>query len=163
MPKFIPAGWNRGKGKAIAWLREHAAHTGDDCLIWPFYRLPNGYGQLGYDGHVHYAHRFICALAHGSPPTQKHEAAHSCGKGHEGCVNPRHLSWKTISQNLLDCRKHGTQARSYDGKRGRLTPIQVHQIRALKGTTRQSDIATMFKVSEPTVRDIFLGRSHRRT
>jgi hypothetical protein len=150
----------KGQGKAYRWLVDHKGHDGDYCLIWPFYRNPNGYGQLGYLGESYWAHRFMCELVHGAPPTPEHEAAHSCGNGSGGCANPKHLSWKTRTGNLLDCREHGTQARSCNGNKGRLTDDQVMQIRALKGKKTQDEIAFTFGVSPPTVRDIFLGRSH---
>ncbi len=39
----------KGKGKLQQWLRDRMSYAGDDCLIWPFGRLPNGYGLLGYE------------------------------------------------------------------------------------------------------------------
>lgn len=150
----------KGQGKCYQWLIDHQGYEGDYCLIWPFYRNPNGYGQLGYLGESYWAHRFMCELVKGPPPTPDHEAAHSCGNGAGGCAHPKHLSWKTKSENLLDCSEHGTQARSANGNKGRLTSDQVEGIRALKGKKTQAEIAFTFGVSEPTVRDIFLGRSH---
>lgn len=151
----------KGNGKTIQWLRDHIDYDQDYCLIWPFFRNPNGYGQLGYLGQHHYAHRLMCRLACGEPPSSDHEAAHSCGNGHMGCASPKHLSWKTRAGNLLDCRGHGTQARSRL-KQYRLTDDQVLQIMALRGKKTQSEIAIIFGVSDPTIRDIFLGRSHAR-
>jgi len=152
----------KGEGKAYQWIQDHRDHSGEYCLIWPFYRNPNGYGQLGYNGQSHWAHRFMCELVIGPPPSPKHEAAHSCGNGAGGCANPKHLSWKTKSENLLDCSEHGTQARSTNGSKGRLTADQVEEIRALKGKKTQSEIAIIFGVSDPTIRDILLGRTHAR-
>jgi hypothetical protein len=77
--------------------------------------------MLGYLGDTLYAHRLMCQLAHGDPPTPDHIAAHSCGRGHEGCVNPNHLSWKTYSENELDKRVHGTTRNPWWGKKGKLT------------------------------------------
>jgi hypothetical protein len=149
----------RGAGKAIQWIRQHANDADGDCLIWPFYRNPNGYGHLAYLGDKFWAHRYMCSLVNGEPP-EGHEAAHSCGRGHDGCVHPKHLSWKTKGGNLLDCRVHGTHVRHHHGNKGRVTRDQAIAIRALKGQMRQQDIAAMFGVSPPTVRDIFTGRSH---
>lgn len=59
----------KGEGRAYQWLLDHQEHDGDYCLIWPFYRNPNGYGMLGYNGDNHWAHRFMCELANGPPPT----------------------------------------------------------------------------------------------
>lgn len=152
----------KGNGKAIQWLRDHVNYDADYCLIWPFYRNPNGYGQFGYLGENHWAHRYMCELANGPPPSAEHEAAHSCGNGDGGCANPKHVSWKTKSGNLLDCGEHGTQARNIHGPGGRLSPEQVQQIRDLKGKKTQAEIALMFGVHEPTIRDIYLGRTYTR-
>lgn len=149
----------KGEGKAYQWLLDHLSYDADYCLIWPFYRNPNGYGQMGHNGQSYWAHRFMCELAHGPAPSPDHEVAHSCGNGAGGCAHPKHLSWKTKSENLLDCREHGTQSRVRKGS-ARLTDSQVEQIRDLKGKKTQAEIAFTFGVSEPTVRDIFLGRSH---
>lgn len=153
---------NAGEGKCYQWLQDHLGYEGDYCLIWPFYRNPNGYGQLGYLGEDHYAHRFMCELANGPPPTPEHEAAHSCGNGAGGCAHPKHLSWKTKSGNLLDCREHGTHSRNTYGSMGRLSPEQVQEIRDLKGKKTQSEIAAIYGIHEPSVRDIFLGRTYGR-
>ena len=151
----------RGSGEAYAWLCANVGYQGDGCLTWPFCTLPSGYGQLGHEGENYYAHRMMCTLVKGEPPTPEHEAAHSCGRGKFGCVDPRHLDWKTISENSLDCRAHGTHYRNPNGNKGRLTDDQVAGIRALKGKKTQAAIAAQFGISEPTVRDIFLGRSHK--
>lgn len=83
-------------------------HRGGDCLPWPFARDSNGYGQVRIDGKLHYVARLVCSLVHGEPPTAGHQAAHSCGKGHEGCCNPSHLRWATVRENHLDKKAHGT-------------------------------------------------------
>jgi len=151
---------NRGRGKTIRWILANVSYNGDKCLIWPYSRLKNGYGNFGYLGEMHYAHRYMCELVNGPPPTPEHEAAHSCGRGHDGCAHPKHLSWKTKSGNLLDCRDHGTQVRNRYGNKGKLSREQVLEIKSLKGTKTQDEIAKSFGVSPPTIRDIFSGRSH---
>lgn len=145
------------------WLHAHAEHDGAECLIWPFCRQPTGYGAFGYTENgkreMPYAHRYMCELVNGPPPTPTHEAAHSCGNGKGGCVHPKHLSWKTISENNLDCRAHGTHVRCPTGNRGKLTDAQVAEIRSLAGTMTQAAMAARFSVSQPTIRDILTGRS----
>lgn len=96
------------KSPAEDWLRANVDFSGSECLTWPFYRKNNGYGEATLDGKKSVASRVMCILAHGEPPTPKHEAAHSCGKGHEGCVNPNHLRWATASENQLEREAHGT-------------------------------------------------------
>ena len=95
---------HRGKGRGLAWLKAHIDHQGDDCLIWPHSQNHQGYGQLGYFGKVRKAHHIMCLLVHGEAPTPRHHAAHSCGNGHKGCAHPKHLSWKTPTENRLEAR-----------------------------------------------------------
>lgn len=138
----------KGSGKGIRWLQEHVGYQGDGCLQWPFSRDQRvGRGQVWDGSAVRWAHRIMCILAHGDPPTPKHQAAHECGKGHYGCVNPKHLSWKTNSQNQLDRRKTGNMLRNRRGTRTVLTQDQIDAMRALYGTKTQVDIAKQFCVS----------------
>jgi hypothetical protein len=138
----------KGRGKAFQWLSDHVAHQGDACLPWPFSKDNRiGRGTLGYKGKIYWAHRLMCEMAHGAPPTPKHQAAHNCGKGHYGCVNPRHLEWKTNSQNQLDRAKNGNALRNPYGNKGGLTEAQQIEIVLLKGTMPQTAIAAKFGVS----------------
>lgn len=138
----------KGKGKAFEWLAAHVNYQGKDCLQWPFSRDGRvGRGRVGYNGVQYWAHRLMCILAHSEPPTHQHQAAHECGKGHFGCVNPRHLSWKTNSENQIDRRKTGSMLRNNYGKGGALTPEQQAEIISLKGKMTQVGIAAKFGVS----------------
>lgn len=148
--------WSKGKGAAIQWLRDHVDHNGAECLIWPFSTNGTGYGVLGYEGGRLYAHRKMCELAKGPPPSPDHEAAHDCGNGMSGCVNPKHLDWKTRSENHLDRRRHGTHATSVWGSRGKLSAAQKMEILALKGKLPQRVIAARYGVHFETV-----SRIHR--
>jgi hypothetical protein len=144
-------GHNRGRGYGVAFLRAHVSYQGDDCVTWPLMRIPGGYGVFGYLGKQHYAHRYMCELVNGPAPSPEHQAAHLCGKGHEGCVNPRHLEWKTVQDNLLDRREHGTVRANMNGWYGTLTEVQVECIRALKGVIPQARIAEAFGVKRPAI------------
>ena len=125
----------KGNGKTIQWIRDHATYQHEEwCLIWPF-STTRGYGTFSYLGKKYYAHHFMCELVNGPAPSDIHEAAHSCGD--EGCVNPRHLSWKTPTENGLDCRQHGTHVRSRYGSAGKITLEQAETIRRLKGVKMQ--------------------------
>lgn len=95
-------------GALQEWIVKHVNYDIDECLPWPFSRYPNGRGQHCHHKFGPLASRVMCFEAHGPPPTLKHEAAHICGKGHEGCVNPKHLVWKTKKENEADKIKHGT-------------------------------------------------------
>lgn len=138
----------KGQGANFKWLLAHVDYQGAGCLAWPFAKDNRvGRGSIGYNGRGWWAHRLMCVLAHGEPPTPKHQAAHNCGKGHYGCVNPRHLEWKTNSENQLDRAKNGNVLRNQYGKGGALTPAQQSEIVALKGKMTQISIAAKFGVS----------------
>lgn len=148
----------RGKSASRQWLVDRVGYQGDECLIWPF-SLTRGYGSFRCDRKKHYAHRFMCELANGPPPTPQHEAAHSCGNGDQACVHPKHLLWKTKTQNALDCRKHGTHAKHRGSRFGKLTVDEVSQIRASGMLGRE--LAKLFGVHETTISNIRTGRTRQ--
>lgn len=146
--KYARGNWQKYRGEAIDWLRAHASYQADNCLKWPFGGDPNnGRGAAFYEGRQYPAHRLMCIMAHGEPPTPKHQARHSCGNGHMGCVNPKHLSWATNADNQRDRRKHGTHVSSTCGPSGILSLAERDQIIALKGQMTQRAIAAKFNVS----------------
>ncbi len=135
-------------GTVYPWLLAHVSHQGRACLPWPFAKdLRTGRGSMRVGNQSYWAHRVMCVLAHGEPPTPKHQAAHECGKGHYGCVNPRHLAWKTNSQNQLDRRKNGNMLRNNYGPKSRLEASKIAQIVNLRGKKTQVEIAKIFGVS----------------
>jgi hypothetical protein len=141
------------------WLKEHYRYDGDECLIWPFSLLPNGYGQCAnYFGVGKGAHRNMCYMVHGKPPTPKHEAAHSC-KQNRACVHPKHLSWKTAKENRKDKVRHNTHRRGERCHLTKLTEAQVKQIRKLQGQYTMYVLAERFGVSYGAINNIMLRRS----
>jgi hypothetical protein len=125
----------------------------DECLTWPYGRR-HGYASMNFDGTPRAVHRMACIAVHGEPPSSKHEAAHSCGNGRLGCVNPRHLRWATPSENQLDRALHGTSNRGERCGTAKLTRAQVREIRAQVGKRRVKDIAADYGVIPATVGDI---------
>lgn len=105
-----PFGGRASRGEPLAWLTAHMDYTGSDCLVWPFAKTGSGYGAVEVDGKYRSAHRVICEMIHGAPPERDSEAAHSCGNGHLGCVNPKHLRWATSAENHADALEHGTHS-----------------------------------------------------
>lgn len=87
-------------------------YQGEECLLWPYSTAGNGYGAFYQNGRTTYVHRFVCAEVNGPAPTPKHQVAHSCGKGHLGCVAPSHLRWATKKENEHDKFLHGTRVPS---------------------------------------------------
>lgn len=138
-------------GTKLQWLRAHAQHTGDDCLVWPFGSMPNGYGNCWFEGRVQAAHRVMCVIAHGMPPEPTDDAAHKCRNGAAGCVNPKHVTWKTRSGNQMDRVRDGTSNRGSAHGSSKLSEDDVREIRALRGILSQKAISERFGISNAYV------------
>jgi hypothetical protein len=147
------------KGEPLQYLNAVVLSAeGNDCFIWPFARSGAGYGQIRVDGKIEYVHRIVCKAEHGDPPNPDDEAAHSCGKGHEGCVHRHHLSWKSHAGNHADCIEHGTRQLGEKCVTAKLSNDDVMSIMKLRGTMFQREIAVQFGVSLETINGIFNGR-----
>ncbi|WP_172751206.1 hypothetical protein [Ensifer sp. LCM 4579] len=140
------------QGEPLQWLLDHVSYEGPGCLTWPFAVFPNGYGIFSEGG----AHRTMCTLANGDPPTPLHYAAHDCGNGQDACVHPKHLYWATPQENTMDRYRHGTMLFGERGTSAKLTALQVHEIRSLKGKESQRKLAQRYGVSKSLV-----GAIHR--
>lgn len=127
------------------------AYEGDECLIWPFTVDGGGYGRIRWNGKHMTVSRLVCEDVHGQPPTSNHDAAHSCGKGHLACVAKRHLSWKTKTENQRDRLSHGTDCKGERHPLAKLTEADVREIRSLRDSHIQREIADRFGVSESLV------------
>ena len=125
-----------------------------ECIFWPFPRNNNGYARISGV----YVHRTICERAHGAAPSSKHQAAHSCGKGNLGCVNPRHLRWATARENSIDRRQHGTSIRGTQVNSAKLAEEDVLSIRRLYNKVAKEELAKRFNVTAHT---IYLVQSRR--
>lgn len=145
------------KRPALDWIELNSKHTGNDCVQWPFHISKDGYGRVHdpRNGNLSTAARIMCGAAHGEPPTQKHHAAHSCGNGNKGCVNPNHLYWATCIENQNDRIKHGTTNRGERQGQSKLTTGDVLKIRELLKTQSQASIAKLFKVDPSHISNIF--------
>lgn len=100
----------------------------------------------------------MCETAHGPRPSDIHEAAHSCGNGSLGCGNPKHLRWDTPEGNHADKVEHGTTNRGERQWQARLTEADVRDIRAMLGTTKQKDIASLYGLNPCVISEIKTGR-----
>lgn len=113
-----------------AWYENAKRHTDiSNCLIWPFSRHAHTGRAIWakHDPRTNIVPRLMCWDVYGDPPTPDHHAAHSCGNGHLGCVNPNHLRWATPKENVADQIAHGTYFRGPRGK-----PLSWDKVRLVR-------------------------------
>jgi hypothetical protein len=168
--------WNRHGGPLVV-LREHT-ETGaaqefiemainyqdkSECLFWPFFRDDQGYARKSksVNDPNQSASRYICYRVHGPSPSPIHQAAHNCGKGHLGCVNPHHLRWDTPRGNQADRIIHGTSNKGEQNGRSKLTLEHVQRIRAMKGTLSAREVSAIYDISQENIRRIWRGETWR--
>jgi hypothetical protein len=145
------------EGAALKFFRESVLpYTGDDCLLWP-YAKTSGYGYMQFVGKPQRINRLICEHLFGPPPTPLHQAAHLCGKGHEGCCSPRHLAWKTRSENEADKLLHNTSARGERCGSSKLREEDAREIIALRGKVTQTELAKRYGVDQSHISRIQTG------
>lgn len=135
-------------GEPLRWIKENATYGGDECIKWPFEIGRYGYGTIKHCGKRRVASRVMCEEAHGPAPDPSMDSAHSCGNGHQGCMNPKHLSWKTRVGNVADAINHGTWNHGERVPSAKLTEEDVRRIRALAGTMLQREIASLFEIEQ---------------
>ncbi len=154
-----PLGGRPDNGEPDKFLEAALMYEGIDCLIWPFWRSDTGYARINRSRRVYRVTRLICHEIYGPPPSKSHQAAHSCGRGHEGCIAKSHLSWKTPKQNAADKVEHGTQTKGENHSTAKLTEDAVQIIRSLKGLASQQEIANRFGTTRENIRSIHSGRT----
>ncbi|MBR0913127.1 HNH endonuclease [Bradyrhizobium japonicum] len=150
-------------GEAYKRLNEIFEIDTDECVPWPYSKDRHGYGQIGavVNGKRRPigVHAIICEMANGVRPSSKHQAAHSCGNGHLGCCNRRHLRWATRSENEQDKARHGRRVIPKNFTNAKLTRDQVREIRDLYGKLTQVQLAQMFGVSQVTISNIVIRKT----
>jgi hypothetical protein len=148
-------------GDGRHFVRTVAANAqGDECLIWPYGRMPRGYGRISLRRRSFLAHRIVCLVAHGEPGSTSSLACHSCGNGHLGCVNQKHIYWGSPRTNQLDRVEHGTSNRGERHGASKLTSNDVLAIRSLSANGKKNrEIAAYFGVAHQTISKIMSGKA----
>ena len=142
-------------GEPQKFLECNQSYNGDDCIIWPFSRDSSGYAQIWNTRSMKTVSKLLCIELNGLPPTPQHEAAHSCGKGSNGCVTKNHVYWATRSENEIEKIKHGTSNRGNQRSgKAKLTESQVHELRALYGTMGYTRLASKYGINRKSVEKI---------
>jgi len=132
-------------------------HMWEPCVKWPFAKVPFGYGVLRHDGRNTTAHRLVCTIVHGPPPTPLHQAAHNCGKGHEGCFSALCVEWKTRAENREDELIHGTRPRGERHGHAKLKQDEVIAIRSSPLSDKEAGV--LYGVSRATISDLRAKRT----
>lgn len=152
MPRTV-----KGQSKGLDWIKAHVDEPDGPCLIWPFSRS-RGYACIGVKGMTNKACRIMCEFVKGPPPTPKHEAGHSCGCGNQGCIHPKHLSWRTRAENQQERRLHGTQGKGPNMNARKilykLNPQKVAEIRAIGDGMSKEAIGRRFGITPSNVAKI---------
>jgi hypothetical protein len=138
-------------GAAPAFIAAAVQYVGDDCLLWPYAKSPNGYGHASINRRHVDCHVQVCETAHGPKPSARHEVAHSCGV--RLCCNPAHLRWATRKANRADNILHGTRLQGERHAAAKLTEKQVLAIRA-QSERPNTELAAEFGVSSGTIINI---------
>lgn len=145
-------------------------HGPDDCWIWTGAATIRGYGQIASGTTKRrrakraLATHIALAIDGRFRPSDEHVAMHGCDNPR--CVNPRHLSWGSIEENMADMHRKGrspAQIRAYlraerqavEGTTGRsrkLSPEAVTLIRNSK--KRVSRLAEELGVGKSTIYNI---------
>lgn len=126
------------------------------CMLWMTAVAGGGYGAFKCRQRMYRAHRISLILAVGPAVGDKTEAAHGCRNRH--CVAPEHLRWATLSENMTDKRRDGTDNR---GERNNTTKLSWRAIREIRRRLtrgeRRSDLAKEYSVGWSTIDRIDKG------
>lgn len=129
------------------WIDAHSQYDGLDCLPWPFATTAGGYPIAIHEGQQTTASRIMCEKVYGPPPSPEHQAAHSCGNGHLGCMNRAHLRWDTCAGNHADKLVHDTHMRGERNHQTKLSESDVRAIRRASSAIPYSVLAETYGVS----------------
>lgn len=133
----------------------------EECWRWKSTTSENGYGTFSLGGRkVRATH--VSLILSGRYRPDGLMALHSCDN--PICVNPRHLSWGTHEQNMLEkmerdrCSRHGTGGSRGEGHRSaKLTREDVLEIRS--SPLGYKSLARRFGVSRESVRSVKRGQT----
>jgi hypothetical protein len=130
-------------------LRILTATPPQDCILWPGFKDPNGYGRVWFKGGYRLSHRVSYQINVDEIPAHI-DVCHSCDT--PSCVNPHHLFLGTAADNLRDCKQKGRNAHGVKSGRAKLAESDVRAIRIDPRPTRV--IAKQFGIASSGVSGI---------
>ena len=131
----------------------HVEKQGPGCWLWTGYLMPSGYGFFSRFGKNELAHREAHRIFNGSIPDGL-DVMHSCDN--PSCVNPRHLSPGTRTENMQDCNTKKRHAYGIRHGRAKLKEADVAFARTSK--LSQREIGQIIGVSQGHVSAIRTGQ-----
>ncbi len=127
------------------------------CLEWTGALDQDGYGVFWIDGKTQRSHRAAWELEHG-PLTDGTVLLHTCDN--PKCVNVKHLSIGSQSENLIDMKEKGRAAKGSENANTKLSESDIPTIRRLaKMGFTPTKIATRFEVDAAAIKDVLTGRT----
>jgi len=141
---------NVSANKKLDYLKSIRYSKTTECIIHPFPKSSRL--DFEYKGKRYNATRVMCQWKNGKPPSPDHHAAHECGNGDLGCINPNHLTWKTPLENNYDKIKYNTWGY-------KLSRDDVKIIRSYRGVLSVKEIAKTFNITRQHVYQIFSRKS----
>ena len=157
MPRDYYTGSNRAKLDAIVETHLDGWVT-VGCVPPPWNgRDRDGYAERIPVGKDRYRpHNYALRLTAGDPPPDRPEAAHTCRM--KACVNPAHLSWKSVKGNAQDRLRDGTQNRGENHGGAKLTADDVREMHRLRAEGWiQKDLGERFGIGQPQAGRILRG------
>ena len=144
---------------AWLWQRVDRSAGPDGCWPWTRARYRFGHGHLRINGRDVRAHRLVWEITYGPTPEGLH-VCHHCDN--PPCCNPGHLFLGTNADNIAD-KTTKNRALAWRQPRAKLTPEQVHAIRAefAAGEQSCSAVARRYGVSRSAIWQVVKGRTWR--
>ena len=136
------------------WSKVDTSAGTDACWPWVAARDPKGYGVFYLRGGMRFAHRVAFEMARGYAIPAGMQAMHSCDNPR--CVNPRHISAGTPSQNTKDAYLRGLKTPSPQrGEKSSFAKLTTEDIRAIRADGSSTEVlAAAFGICESHVRRI---------
>lgn len=134
--------------------------NGEECIFWPFSRDDKGYAQAHWHGIPRKVGGIVCEEVNGRRPDgnpREWKSVYSCGKGAEGCVNPRHIYWGR--QNSVEAEKEERGAGNQGEGNGqhKFLETDIPDIRWATLSMSDSEIAEYYGVTRKTIARIRHG------